>query len=78
MAEMGLAAQIRSLIETAKITARDGKLIASPEAVESRSAICMSCDKLREKNGKYSCVTCGCSFKKKIAAHGATCPLKKW
>jgi hypothetical protein len=78
MSEMGLAAQIRSLIETAKITARDGKLIADEETIEFRSSICMPCEKLRHKDGKYSCVTCGCSFKRKIAAHGASCPLKKW
>jgi hypothetical protein len=78
VAEMSLLQQVTSLIEAARSTIKDGKLLAEDGTVEKRASICMGCEKLREKNGKYSCVTCGCSFKKKIAAHGASCPLKKW
>lgn len=78
MAEMNLIEQAASILGTIRATLKDGKILASEEVVQSRAAVCLSCDKLREKAGKYSCVTCGCGFKKKIAVSGSSCPLGKW
>lgn len=78
MAEMNLIQQAGSILGTIRASIVDGKLLATEQQVEGRAAICMSCDKLREKNGKYSCVTCGCGFKRKISVSGSSCPLGKW
>ena len=78
MAEMNLIEQAGSIIATIRATLKDGKILASEEQVQKRATICLSCEKLREKNGKYSCVTCGCGFKRKIAVSGSSCPLGKW
>jgi hypothetical protein len=78
MAEMTLIEQAASILGAIRASIVDGKLLASQDVVEKRAAICMSCEKLREKNGKYACVTCGCGFKRKIAVSGSKCPLDKW
>jgi N-methylhydantoinase B/oxoprolinase/acetone carboxylase alpha subunit len=78
MAEIGLIGQARSILSTIRATLKDGHILASPEVVEQRAAICMACPKLREKAGKYSCTTCGCGFKRKIAVSASKCPIEKW
>lgn len=78
MAEMSLVQQMGSLLSTFRASLKDGRILAAQEVVEARAAVCMGCDKLKVKNNKYSCVTCGCGFKKKIAVHGSSCPLGKW
>lgn len=78
MAELSLIEQAASLIGSLIASVKDGKLAAEVGVVEKRAAICLSCDKLKVKRGRYSCVTCGCAFKRKIALHGSTCPLGKW
>lgn len=78
MAEMSLIEQAASMIGALLASVKDKQVVARPETVRQRAEICTSCPKLKVKRGKYSCVTCGCSFKRKIAAHGASCPLGKW
>ena len=78
MAEMNLIQQAGSILGTIRASLKDGKILASVETVESRAQICLGCEKLREKDGKYSCVTCGCGFKRKIAVSGSSCPIGKW
>jgi hypothetical protein len=78
VAEIGLAGQAASILKAIFASLKDMKLLASQETVEKRAVICETCPKLKVKNGKYACVTCGCSFKRKIAVQGASCPLGKW
>ena len=78
MAEMNLIQQAGSILGTIRASLADGRLLAAEEVVQQRATVCMGCDKLREKNGKYSCVTCGCGFKRKISISGSSCPLGKW
>lgn len=78
MAEMSFPQQAKSLLETFRASLKNASILATPEQVESRAVICRPCEKLREKRGRYSCVVCGCSFKRKIAYSGSSCPLKKW
>lgn len=76
--EIGFKGQVYSILGTIRASMKDGKILADKETVEKRAAICETCPKLREKNGKFACVTCGCGFQKKIAIHGSSCPLGKW
>lgn len=78
MSEIGLIGQALSILGTIRASLKDGKILADRDTVEERLRICTDCPKLRHKNGKYSCVTCGCGFKRKIAVHGSSCPLGKW
>lgn len=78
MAEMNLVQQAGSILATIRDSLKERSLLATTEVVEQRAAICMGCEKLREKRGKYSCVVCGCGFKKKISISGSSCPLGKW
>lgn len=75
---MSLMEQAGSILAAIRATLKDGHILASEEKIRERAGICMACDKLREKRGKFSCVTCGCGFKRKIAVSGSTCPLGKW
>jgi len=77
-AEIGLVAQAASLIATVMRSMKDCQIYASKEAVETRAGICQVCPKLREKRQVYACTACGCSFQRKITAHGSKCPLGKW
>jgi len=78
VAEIGLIGQAKSILATIRATLKDGHILATPEVIEQRAAICEACPKLRVKKGKYACVTCGCGFKRKIAVSGSSCPLGKW
>jgi hypothetical protein len=78
MAEMGLLEQAASILGTIRATLKDGHILATEEVVKQRATVCLGCEKLREKRGVYSCVTCGCGFKRKIAVSGSSCPLGKW
>ena len=78
MAEMNLIEQAASILGTIRATLKDGKILATEEEVQKRAAVCLGCDKLKEKRVIYSCVTCGCGFKRKIAVSGSSCPLGKW
>ena len=78
MAEMTLIQQAASILGTIRATVMDGRILATVEQVEMRAAVCLGCEKLVMKNDKYSCVTCGCGFKRKISMAGAACPLGKW
>lgn len=75
---MTLIEQAGSILGAMRASLKDGRILATEEKIKERAAICMGCDKLRQKNGKFACVTCGCGFKRKIAIHGSTCPLGKW
>jgi len=76
--EMTLFQQAGSILGTIRASLMDGRLLATEEMVQARATVCMSCDKLRQKHNKFSCVTCGCGFKRKISIHGSACPLGKW
>lgn len=78
MAEMTLLEQAGSILGTIRATLKDGRLLAEEETVKARAAVCMGCDKLKSKNGKFACITCGCGFKRKISLQGSACPLGKW
>jgi len=78
VAEMTLIQQAASILGAMRASLKDGRILATQETIEARAAVCEACPKLRVKNGKYACVTCGCGFKRKIAVHGSSCPLGKW
>ena len=75
---MSLIEQAGSILSTFRVSLKDCKVLAAQSEVEVRAAICMRCEKLKEKKGKYACVVCGCAFKRKIAFHGSSCPIDKW
>lgn len=82
MAEMSLLEQAGSIIGSIRASLKDGKILADKETVEARLAVCESCDKLKlkEKRGRtwFACLVCGCSYKRKVAVSGSSCPLGKW
>lgn len=78
MAEMSLKEQAISVLATFKASLKNGKVLASQEEVERRASLCLGCEKLKSKKGKYACVVCGCSYRRKIAFSGSNCPIGKW
>ena len=82
MAEMSLIEQAGSILGSIRASLKDGKILADEQTIEKRLEICESCPKLKMKVkwGKpwFGCVVCGCSYKKKVAVHGSSCPLEKW
>ena len=82
MADMSLVEQAKSIIGTIAAGLKDHRIMAGQEVVEERLAVCEACPKLifKEKRGQkwYACKVCGCSYKRKVAVHGSSCPLGKW
>ncbi len=68
---------IRELVEQAiesTKTLLDKRLIADRGTIESRSAICATCD---SRLG-FVCRECGCPIYSKVRLWLNSCPLKKW
>lgn len=82
MAEISLKEQARSILGAVRACLKDHKILTDQATLEKRLAVCESCPKLilREKRGMtwYACKVCGCSYKRKVAVHGSSCPLEKW
>lgn len=54
-------------------------LLAAPELVRARLAVCAQCPQLRRPDGKTAqCAVCLCFVRLKARVPGQQCPLKLW
>lgn len=49
---------------------------ATPEQVEQRKLVCLSCDKFNVID--KTCSSCGCFMPEKVEWESSVCPLNKW
>lgn len=70
----------RSLASSAARWAKSGFQTTTPEQLESRLAICQSCEFWEEAGfaGTGKCKKCGCSTQAKLRMATSKCPIDKW